>query len=178
MRHFQTGIGLFLSVTASIMLSGLVLAYQNEPDDFRGIKWGTSIEKLSDMALILDGGHLKAYTRNRDKMMIGDAKIDSLHYVFYKDQFYCVRVVFTDISNFNKIRDEFVRIYGEPERRQHYDRHFYWRGDKVSITLDYDEYTEEGELGYKYMPVDFRIDEDEKTKAMKGAGGSADQQRP
>jgi hypothetical protein len=160
------------------MLSVLVLAYQNEPDDFRGIKWGTSVEGLSDMALILDGGDLKAYARNRDKMMIADAKIDSLHYIFYKDQFYCVRIEFADISNFIKIRDEFVKMYGEPERRQHYERHFYWRGDIASITLDYDESADEGELGYKYMPVDLRIDEDEKTQVMKGVGSSGDPQRP
>jgi hypothetical protein len=95
-------------------------------------------------------------------MKIRDAELNSLHYIFYKEQFYCVRIEFTGLFNFSRIRDEFIRIYGEPGGREHYDRHYFWGGNNVSITLDYDESTETGELGYKYIPIDSRVDEDEK----------------
>ena len=175
MRYFPKKMSLVLAATVSVMLSICAFAYQNEPYDFRGIKWGTRIEKLSDMLLDLDGGDLKAYTRKRDKMMIGDTKLNSLHYIFYKDEFYCVRIEFADFSNFSKIREEFLRIHGKPEGREYYDRHYYWSGGSASITLDYDESTETGELGYKYIPIDSRVDEDEKNQILEGSMGSAEE---
>jgi hypothetical protein len=152
------------------MLSISVFAYQNEPDDFRGVKWGSHIEKLSGMELALDGGDLKAYTKKRDKMMLEGSALTSIHYVFYKERFYCVRIEFKDLLNFQRIRDVFFRTYGEPEGQQYYETHFTWTGDKTSITLDYDESTELGEVGYKYMPIDLQVAEDEKNRAEKDAG--------
>ncbi len=173
MRGFLRIMCLVLGAIVPVVQLVCALAYENEPYDFRGIKWGSRIDEISDMLLDLDGGDFKAYTRKHDKMMIGDAKLNSLHYISYKDRFYCVRIEFTGPSNFNKIRNEFLRIYGEPGGRQHYDRHFYWGGENASITLDYDESTGSGEIGYKYMPVDFLIDEDQKNQAIKDTGGSA-----
>jgi hypothetical protein len=163
-------VGLVLAVTLSGMLSVSVFAYQNEPGDFRGIKWGIHIEKVSDMELALDGGDLKAYTRKHDKMLLEGSELTSVHYVFYKEHFYCVRVEFKDLLNFRRIRDVFFKTYGEPERQQYYETHFTWTGNEASITLDYDESKDLGEIGYKYLPIDLQVAEDEKNRAEEDAG--------
>lgn len=164
MHRCPVKVSLVLTVALFVILSASVFAYENEPDDFRGIKWGTRIEELPDMELALDGGKLKAYTRKRDKMMLEEAEVNSVHYIFYKEQFYCVHIDFEGFSNFNKIRDVFFSIYGKPEGRQVHYRHFSWAGEKASITLDYDVLTERGELGYKYVPIDLQVAEDEKNR--------------
>ena len=174
MRRFPKKMFLVLTASISVMLAVCAFAYQNEPYDFRGIKWGAKIDKLSGMVLTVDGGDLKAYTKKSEEMVMGDAELNSIQYVFYKDQFYCVRIEFAGPSNFNRIRDQFLHMYGKPEGRQYYDRHYYWGGGTASVTLDYDESTETGEVGYKYMPVDVRIEEDEKNRVIGGAGESAE----
>jgi len=174
MHHFPKKMCLIVTAVVAVMLSICALAYENEPSDFRGVKWGTHIEKLSDMVLALDGGDFKAYTRKGDKMVIGDATLNSLHYIFYKDEFYCVRIEFAGFSSFSKIRDEVFRMHGEPAAERYFDRHFYWGGSNTSIKLDYDDSTETGELGYKFLPIDFQIDEDERMKATGGAGEAAE----
>lgn len=171
MHHFTEKTFPVLTATLFLMLSVCAFAYQNEPYDFRGIKWGTRIDKLRGMVLSVDGGDLKAYTRQREKLMLGDAKLHSIQYVFYKDQFYCVRIEFVGTSNFSEIRDEFIRTYERPEGRQYYDRNFYWAGSTASITLDYDESADVGEIGFKYMPIDSQIAEDEKNRTVDAAGG-------
>jgi hypothetical protein len=170
MHRLPMKIGLVLAVALSGMLCVSVFAYLNEPDAFRGIKWGTLIEKVPDMELSLDGGDLKAYTRKHDKMVLEGSELTGIHYVFYKEQFYCVRIEFKGLSNFQRIRDVFFKTYGEPGGQQYYETHFAWTGDKASITLDYDESTELGEVGYKYMPIDLQVAEDEKNHAEKDAG--------
>jgi hypothetical protein len=144
-----------------MMFSVVVFAYENEPDDFRGVKWDTHIEKLSDMEIVLDGGDLKAYTKKGDKMKLEEAQLSALHYIFYKDHFYCVHIEFKGLDDFNKIKGVLFKTYGQPEGPQYYDKRFVWPGESASITLEFDESIGQGELGYKFVPIDKEIVGDE-----------------
>ncbi|MBW1860194.1 MAG: hypothetical protein JRI70_09020 [Deltaproteobacteria bacterium] len=157
MHRFGVRVGLVLTVILSAMFSIVALAYENEPYDFRGMKWDTHIEKLSDMEIVLDGGDLKAYTKKGEKMKLEEAKLSALHYIFYKDHFYCVHIEFKGLDDFNKIKDVLFKRYGEPEGIQLYDKRFAWPGVNASITLEFDESIGRGELGYKFLPIDQEI---------------------
>jgi hypothetical protein len=169
MRRLNVRVGLVLVLFWSLMYSGIVFAYDNEPDDFRGIKWDTHIEKLPDMEIILDGGDLKAYTRKGEKMTLEGADLTALHYVFYEDHFYCVHIEFEGLDNFNKIEDALFKTHGQPEGTQYYDKRFAWPGQQASITLEYDESLGRGELGYKFLPIDQEIFFDERGQAGEDA---------
>ena len=169
MHRFGARVGLTLTVVLSAMFSMVVFAYDNEPDDFRGIKWNTHIEKLSDMEVVLDGGDLKAYTKKGEKMQLEEAKLSALHYIFYKDHFYCVHVEFKGLDDFNKIKDVLFKTYGEPEGTELYDKLFAWPGVSASITLEFDESTGKGELGYKFLPIDQEIVGDETNQTAEDA---------
>jgi len=67
----------------SVWVSLPAFAFQNEPDGFRGIKWGTNISELPDMSLSEDYGNSKFYLRKGEKLKIGDADIDRIGYGFY-----------------------------------------------------------------------------------------------
>jgi len=157
---------------ASIVLIAIVFtagfnpawAYENEPKEFRGINWGAPIGGVSDMVLVLDGGALKAYVRKGDEMAFGEARIDRIHYVFYKGRFYCVHVEFTGASNFNKMRKALVDWYGPGEERRSPEQSYYWIGGTASIALTYRESAERGEVGYKYMPLDAEIGVEERKR--------------
>ena len=169
MHGFVGRVGLLLAVILSVMFSVLAFAYDNEPDDFRGIKWDTNIEKLPDMEIVLDGGDLKAYSRKGEKMKLGEAELSALHYIFYKDHFYCVHIEFKGLENFNKIKDVLFKTYGQPEGTHYYDTRFAWPGEKASITLEFDVSIGRGELGYKFLPIDREIILEEENETAEDA---------
>jgi hypothetical protein len=88
-------------------------------DGFRGIPWGTNIENLSDMTLVpgyISGSgvfHIKSYRRKEDLLRIGDAELESLTYVFYKDQFYRVSIVVKGVSNQQNLLRALTARYGD-----------------------------------------------------------------
>jgi hypothetical protein len=136
-------------------------AYQNEPKHFRGIKWGDPVMGfLSDMVLVLDGGALKAYVRKGEDMSMGEAKLDRLHYIFYGGRFYCVYIEFSGAESFNRLRETLVDWYGPGEEKRASNKHLYWVGGTVSVTMNYNEATAKGELGYKYMPIDAQLEQE------------------
>ncbi len=169
MHRFRVRVGLMLTIVLSAMFSIVVFAYDNEPYDFRGIKWDTHIEKVPEMEIALDGGELKAYTKKGEKMKLEEAELSALHYIFYKDHFYCVHIEFKGLTDFNKIKDALFKTYGQPERTQYHDKRFAWTGATASITLEFDESIGQGELGYKYLAIDEEIAGDERNRIAEDA---------
>jgi hypothetical protein len=100
-----------LIVTACFAIPAF--AFQNEPDGFRGVKWGTNINELHDMVLYQEDGDTKAYQRNNDKIKIGDAEISLVVYGFYKGRFYAVHIGFNGDSNFKKLKNTFFDQFGQ-----------------------------------------------------------------
>ena len=59
-----------------------------------------------------------------------------------------------------------------PQLVERFDRissPFAWPGEEASITLEFDVSTGEGELGYKFLPIDQEVILDEKSQAAKDA---------
>lgn len=81
-----------LVVVLILALSVGVFAFQNEPDGFRGLKWGDPPGK--DMKIYGFGRDfdITIYTRRNDKMQIGDAELRSIYYVFYEGRFMAVEI--------------------------------------------------------------------------------------
>ena len=159
---------LFL-LAASLILSLPVFAFQNEPDGFRGIKWGTNISELSEMGLIEDDGESKFYVRKNDKMQIGDADLELIAYVFYKDRLYGVMVKYSSSLNFSKLKETLFQVYGSGRRPNPFMEEYHWYGSSVLIGLDFNEIWEKGSISYFYKPIVEEKEGDEKEKAKKGA---------
>jgi hypothetical protein len=126
------------------------------------------------MVMILDGGDLKAYTRKGDSMSLGDAELKGINYIFYKGRFYCVYIDFEGLSNFRKIRDSFVELYGPPMAEQSSEWDYFWGGRKASVTLTYDKSAEKGEVGYKFVPIDLELERDQRANVQKQREASAE----
>ena len=71
-----------LAALIILALSASSFAFQNEPDGFRGLKWGDS--PTEDMIFKFKDSQLsRAYTRPTDKLSKGDAKFTYIDYSFY-----------------------------------------------------------------------------------------------
>lgn len=146
-----------------------VYAFQNEPDNFRGIKWGTNIDTLSDMKLIEDGGDEKFYNRKNEKMKMGEATLDDVIYVFYKGKFSGVMIEFNSKLNFEKTKNTFFYVYGNAEQPNQFLEEYLWVGDDVFIGLTYTEIEKKGSAAYAFIPLLEEKRKTEKEKAITGA---------
>jgi len=146
-----------------------VPTFQNEPDGFRGIKWGTKITRLSGMELVRTEGAEKYYVRPEDKLKIGKAAIESITYGFYRDDFFKVTIRVKGLMNYLDLKETFVGVYGEGENVFGKD-FFTWPGKQVLVTIEFKRMLNEGEALYTYKPIMEKMSKETGVKSTKGAG--------
>ena len=153
----------------SVWVSLPAFAFQNEPDGFRGIKWGTNISELPDMSLFEVYGNSKFYLRKGDKLKIGDAHIDRIGYGFYEGRFNKLFIIYKGSLNFKKLKDTFFDQYGQGGKPNRFMEQYYWVGQTVSISFEHSEITQKGNIFYTYDPISNEKEADSKEKAKNGA---------
>jgi hypothetical protein len=129
------------------------LAFQNEPDGFSGIKWGTNISQLTDMLVVESGKDTLFYCRKNENMKIGDADIDQISYGFYKSRFFQVLVEYKGYVNSTKLKAILIGQYGKPEQPNQLMEKYFWSGQTVDIYFDYNEMLKSGNIYYSFRPI-------------------------
>ena len=139
------GILLMVNVTfGQLIRQGAVeLKPGSEPDGFRGITWGTDISTLKDMTLVLAiDDDVKRYQRKGDVLRIGEAKLDHIHYEFWKGKFYLVEIEAQGIENWNDLKRTMFTRFGEgqnmPGEEENRLESYRWEGEKTAIIMIYD----------------------------------------
>ena len=147
------------------LLPTSALAFQNEPDGFRGIKWGADLSKRSDMS------HIRGdmYKRKNDKLTIGEASLKQVVYMGYKGRLKGMAISYEDSSNSRQLKSTFFQLYGKGDKPNRFIEEYYWIGSAVAIVLTYSEITKEGRIGYYYRPLCKKEDKEMKEAAKSGA---------
>ena len=169
----KKGFGLTL-IFLVFLLPITVLAFQNEPDGFRGIKWGANISRRPDMTHI----EKNMYLRKNDKLTIGDASLRDIHYRAYKGRLGGVIIRYKDYNNHEKLKRVFFQLYGKGRQPNPFEEKYNWIGSDIWILIEYSEIanwpdkTKEGEghIIYDYRPRHNERKRKEKEAAKKGAG--------
>lgn len=158
-----------LLFAVAVLAPSLTFAFRNEPDGFRGIKWGTEIAQVPDMVLDKGAGDLKWYRRKSDKLKIGDADVDYIVYGFYKNEFLSVLIGYKGFRNFTELKAILFHQYGEGRKLGQSLEQYWWLGNNVSIKLEFGEVSEVGQIWYNYRPNNGQLRNDDKENAKKGA---------
>jgi len=160
--------GLLLVAVLVLALSVGAFAFQNEPDGFRGLKWGDPVGE--EMEYRDDLGGSKNYTRPEDKMSIGSAEFFMIIYEFYESRFFKVGLYFDGEDNYDLLEIICKERYG----REQLDLGFYklnWVGEKSLITLCYNTVNEIGFLlVYSRLILLEKSEAEKKEEAEKAAG--------
>jgi hypothetical protein len=156
-----------LAVVILIISSYCCCAFQNEPDNFRGIKWGSHISDLTDMNLIKTDGDNTFYKRTHDDLKIGDANLSSITYSFYEGRFYCVYCDFKDKSNVSQLKAEFENLYGDSIKSHKYADKYWWNSNNLVILLIYNDISNMGNAVYYYMPIKKEMEVDKRDTSNK-----------
>lgn len=90
-----------------------IASYQNEPDGFRGIRWGQEIGTLKGMQFLLrDKDGLSIYIRDNDSMTLGEATLSSVRYLFWQNKFVEAQMS-ADSDQLGALRNVLFEKYGE-----------------------------------------------------------------
>lgn len=109
--------------------------FKNEPDGFRGIKWGDSIASIKGMSRYGESEYLIDYRQKDDILDIDGVPVNSITYQCYKPNYYKLARVFIEISgfdNWSKIKNVMYSKFGK-------SNNFWWRGTKTTISTFYYE---------------------------------------
>ena len=135
-----------LCISAFLMCSN-GHSFQNEPDGFRGIKWGDDIKSVKKRFIqkevqggfLADDKDIRVYITTNDNKMLGSANLKDIHYYFWKDKFICVEIVTNGLSNFASLKAFCFEKYGsnieESDRMNKNFNAYTWKGDVAGISL-------------------------------------------
>jgi hypothetical protein len=147
-----------------------LFAFQNEPDGFRGIKWGTKIENLNDMKFL--GKALNKdrtlYTTDNDKLQIGGAKLKRIIYFFWKGKFSGVFIRAKGIENWEALKQAVFAKFGESWQE---NQPYIWLGtppEGTNMLLSYNEDSENISFTMYSVRLEKEQHEAEKQKAKEG----------
>jgi hypothetical protein len=146
-------------------LSTPAISFQNEPKGFRDIEWGSNISGLADMSMFFSQRDIKLCSRKADKMAIGDAALDKIVYVFYKDQLTGIIISFHSLSTFHALKATLFEQYGEGEQSDPLKEKYFWAGETTIIRLDLTPVSYEGTLSLRSRALFNQQLTDEKEKA-------------
>jgi len=155
MKTLKSNFCLVITLLLSIIIfpNLQVLAFQNEPDNFRGITWGADIKDVPDMVLKTDAENRKYYVRKDDKLKIGSAELDSLYYVFTNEKFSSVLIEFRSLSNAKALKEALFEQHGPGYRTKTVTEIYVWTGTTVGIAFEYNHIMDRGEIRYFFLPM-------------------------
>lgn len=158
--------GLVLAVFLILVLTAGAFAFQNEPEGFRGLKWGDSPTEDMQQVGQLEG----AYFRLTDKMFLGDVELYLIGYRFYQQRFMSVALYFNGEDNYDLLEMICKERYGTSALT----RGFYklkWIGQASFVMLQYDFADEKGFLAISSTPLAFeQLEAQNKQQAEKAKG--------
>ena len=109
-----------LIIVLVLALSVGVFAFQNEPDGFRGLKWGDP--PTEDMEFVYGGDISKNYMRPDDKMSVGKAVLEFIVYAFVdvdgELMFYSADLLFVNEGSFDILKAVCKQRFGPPAFEQ------------------------------------------------------------
>lgn len=153
-------------VALVLILAGRGFAFQNEPEGFRGLKWGKEPTPAMKFMTKQDDW-MSLYEISSDKLELGDAQLSMIIYQFYTPSntrvkwFLGVGLYYKDKENFDIMKTICKVKFGEPTKTGLYELHWYSLASMVTLT--YDSIDKSGHLGLASLPI-FKQYTEEKEK--------------
>ena len=115
-----------------------LLAFQNEPDGYNGIKYGTDISTLKNMQyekVDPNKSNVTVYAREGDVLTLGNASLKSIEYGFFGGRFLTVIIKVADLFNYIVLKESVFEKFGQGIEFDQFSERYYWDGSTTRITL-------------------------------------------
>ena len=136
-----------------LMIVTTSYAFQNEPADFRGVKWGTPISQLKGYRYVstyLMDSRVKYYKKNRDDMKALGVTAEKIEYGFARGRFYSYKIDIRGEETIKIVKDYLIKKYNDPTSNEASEardmksgktiksENFYWKGKTAFINFRWD----------------------------------------
>jgi hypothetical protein len=150
--------GFFLAAALLLVLSGCGgPPAAAEPDNFRGLKWGTDFSTLSGFCQIAREDELVFYEKDNEPLLADDLKVDQVIYGFHKGRFYTAMVYFP-AAGFSRMKEILSSRLGEPAQPDETPSKLVWDSPNVTVLLVLGGSPDSARLSYLYKPVQLEIE--------------------
>lgn len=127
------------AVLATFSATAFAAGYKNEPDGFRGIKWGQRLSTRKDMRLLdHDKNGNRYYSRRGDKLRIGGATLQSIYYRSHRHQFEAVVISASGSGNQDALLAALKHQFGAGARANQFENKYIWDGPTTRIYVECD----------------------------------------
>lgn len=140
MKHLMKSIAIILTI---LFGSTIAFSFQNEPDGFRGIKWGSTDEiGGKSYELVKDEEKFKTYKRKfEDRIFYRngiEVKAMGIYYNTFDSKFMTARIL-CKISDWDSMKKILISLHGSPQRDVAKDdvKWVEWAGQKTKISMLY-----------------------------------------
>ena len=143
----------------------MLWGYDNEPDGFRGIRWGTDISCLEGME---PGPKTKApdltkiYYKMGEIPKIGDAQLEDIQYLFYKGKLWLVDIYASGFDNVAALERVVINRFGPADINETNQK--WWGGKVTSITFKFDDEKKRACLNFYSQEIGAQVAKDELQK--------------
>jgi hypothetical protein len=158
-RDFRIGAMRYVLVimTAGLVMIALVsagLAFENEPNDFRGVGWGMNVLQFKHLikAEEQDKEDVLDFVYPNEDINLGTVRLNNVTYSFARDNigdhvFYYGELSFDEDRN-AVILDALKKKYGPPTGGTEFIEGYKWDGEKVLIHIFCNDYAPECHARY------------------------------
>lgn len=127
----------------------VLAAGDSRGDEFYGIRWGTRLADVQDLALIESTDRIQTYQLRNNQAQLGDVKLDNMQFVALEGVFARVTIHYSGNDNHTHLLAYLQSEYGPIERSpgsmmRGMSQQFTWRTGDTEVNLTYQSFQERG----------------------------------
>lgn len=149
-------LGICMLVVLAGALFGCGSPAASDPDNFRGVKWGTEVSSVSALSQIASDGELIFYEKGNDRLQLEEVRLDQVVYGFYKGRFY-MGMIYFQAAGFSRVQEIMTRQFGQPAKPDNTPSKLLWDGADVSVLLASGD-SDVARIVYVYKPIQLEVE--------------------
>lgn len=143
------GVGMLFVINSLFAESMTYFSPGAEPEGFRGIKWGQSLDSVEGMKLIgeeISDSESLIYIKEKERLKIGYVDLEKIEYYFWKNRFYKVTIYVKGYTNWKGLQEATFEKFGRGFQPESTKEEYAWYGNVTRMLLSYDEKEKQGVL--------------------------------
>jgi len=160
-----------LLVCSILSLCDTSFAYENEPNGFRGMKWGTPLDSfptLKHFETVKRYGGIEYYKKKEEVLKLGDVKLFLIKYGFWHNKFYEVEIWAQGEKDWRALKDLVFAKFGEGNKPDKDVEEYIWNGVITNLRFSYLDFMDVGMFTMTSVEIKKQMEEQVKQKAKEG----------
>jgi hypothetical protein len=163
MKMLVTGGCILVAICLAISVAGAA----DLQTGFLGIQWASPAAHQKGLTRLYEKGNVIFYTQPNIVHTINEIPVPNVVYGFYEDHFFAVYINLDSEDVFGEFRNYLTSQYGNPNKSfsmKTGETVYKWKQGKVKIKLKTNEENYRMKLGFYYVPLSQKVNEEQMEK--------------